>query len=130
MLLSLLLCLLPAPCALAQSIIDHGYHSHHAMSKGACPALNNTLGMRKGDKLQVKKLRDTVWKTVYESKDRSQGKDCLSIKFQDFVGANSSQLHMLIGHILVDPDLDISRFEDLEDEGVFFDDHFLTFGNP
>jgi hypothetical protein len=56
--------------------------------------------------------------------------DCLSIKFQDIEGGNKSQLHALIGHILVDEELDLSRFEDLEMEGVFFDDVFLTFGHP
>ena len=39
-------------------------------------------------------------------------------------------MHALIGHILVDEELDLSRFEDLEMEGVFFDDVFLTFGHP
>lgn len=71
-----------------------------------------------------------TWKTVYESKDRTEGKDCLSVKFQDFEGGNKSQLHALIGHILVDDELDLSRFEDLEMEGAFFDDAFLTFGHP
>lgn len=71
-----------------------------------------------------------TWKTVYESKDRTEGKDCLSVKFQDFDGGNKSQLHALIGHILVDDELDLSRFEDLEMEGAFFDDAFLTFGHP
>ena len=38
-------------------------------------------------------------------------------------------MHALIGHILVDPELDLSRFEDLEMEGAFFDDVFLTFSH-
>jgi len=71
-----------------------------------------------------------TWKTVYESKERTKGMDCLSVKFQDFEGGNKTQLHALIGHILVDHDLDISRFEDHEMEGAFFDDAFLTFGHP
>ena len=37
---------------------------------------------------------------------------------------------MLVGHQLVDPENDASRFEDLEMDGVFYDSAWLSFGNP
>lgn len=112
----------------AQSLIDHGHHSHHEMQKGNCPKLNDTISMRK-DKFYPKKLLGS-WKTVFESKDRTRNMDCLTIKFQDFPGANNSQVNVLVGHQLVDPENDASRFEDLELDGVFYDSAWLSFGHP
>lgn len=111
----------------AQSLIDHGYHSHHQMTKGKCPKLNDTMSHR-NKTFDPKKMYGT-WKTVYESMDRLKGLDCVSIKFQDFEGANSSQVRVLSGHQLHDPEHDISRFEDMEYDGVFFDDAYITFAD-
>lgn len=80
----------------AQSLIEHGYHSHNDMVKGKCPKTYDTIATRK-DAFDPKRLVGT-WKTVYESKERTAGMDCISVKIQDFPGANASQVQVLTGH--------------------------------
>lgn len=125
--LSLIVSIMLGAC-LGQSLIEHGYHAHSDMTKGSCPKLNDTIGTRK-ESFDPHKLLG-LWKTIYMSKDRTEGMDCLTLKFENFTDGNSSQVRVLTGHQLVDPVNDASRFEDFEMDGVFYDEAFLTFGDP
>lgn len=72
---------------------------------GKCPELQNTMHHR-DEKLDLKRI-EGLWKLIYESKDRSESLDCISMKIlKDIKGANDTQVQIFYGYKIPTPQED------------------------
>jgi len=72
------------------------------------------------------------WKTIYETKDRLEDMNCVSMKLKEFDHGNSTVAHVLTGQILTG--VTGSEEDDIyhpdKDTNVFYDDEiYFTFNH-
>lgn len=94
---------------------------------GKCPVLNETMHQR-GEILDLGRVKG-LWKLIYESKDRSDSLDCISMKIEHNIeGGNSSQVQVFFGYKIPMPQEDPKTKE--QKNFILFEDGYITFNHP